>query len=152
MPLQHHHPDNVGNRDGKDFAGWTYPLPDDDTWSCEENDESDWGTQFAQNTSFAQQQVDDLTSPPPRWPFCEDPTATRIGAGNLSNHSNESARLWPSNQTKWDCRAASGSGQMQVSQDCHSVGENTPEVLNTTEHKQFPMHHLRPFKKFSHQF
>ena len=144
MQPSHHQPDIVGNRDDTDFVGWTYPVPEDDTWSCEGNDESNWGTQFAQNTSFAQPQVDEMTSPPPRWTFWEDPTAPGIGAENLSIHSKESERLWLSTQTEWDCRAASGSGQRQTTHDCHSVGEHTTEALNMTEHQQFPMHYGEP--------
>ena len=91
MAPSHHHKDMVGNRDGKDMQGWTFPLPDDDSWSCDGTEESDRGTQFASNTSFAQEQIDNLAPPHPRWPCFDGSTAPTIGngAGVLSFSTND---------------------------------------------------------------
>ena len=140
MAQSHHHKDMVGNRDGKDMQGWTFPLPDDDSWSCDGTEESDRGTPFALNTSFAQEH---FVNSAPRWPCFAGSTASTIGngAGVLSFSTNDQEWLRASNHTKWDCRAASGSGRTQFLDDCNSVGENTQDVQNQHAHGQPSLHH-----------
>ena len=122
MAPPHHHPDIVGNRDGKDMQGWTFPLPEDDTWSCDGTEESERGTPFESNTSFAQDHIDILAPPHPRSACFDGSTAPTIGTGDgdFSISTNDQEWLKASNHTKWDCRAASGSGREQSQVDCTS--------------------------------
>ena len=56
MALLHHHQDIVGNRDSTAMMkGWTFPLQEDDTWSCDGTEESNRGTPFEMDTSFEEE-------------------------------------------------------------------------------------------------
>ena len=60
----------------------------------------------------------------------------------FSISTNDKEWLRASNHTKWDCRAASGSGRAQFLEDCNSVGEDTQEVQNLHAHGQPSLHHM----------
>ena len=75
MPMLYHHPDIVGNRDDTDMMqGWTFPLPDDDTWACDGTERSNRGNTSETNTSFAEEAMD---------PFEPSPKQSQIHAGIL---------------------------------------------------------------------
>ena len=81
--------------------------------------------------------------PHQRWPVFEGSTASPIigqGEGDISLSTNGQELLSASIQTKWDCRAASGSGGTQSQVDSASVGANTPDFLNTQAHSEGAIH------------
>ena len=95
MAPSHHHPDIVGNRDGKDMQGWTFPLPEDDTWSCDGTEESERGTPFETNTSFAQDHIELLAPPHPRSACFDGSPAPTIGTGDGDFSISTNDQEWP---------------------------------------------------------
>ena len=113
MLQPHRHLDMVGNRD-REFSpmGWTFPLPEDDTWSCEGSEEHSLG-HFVQQENF----VDEAMEPQPHQPWNhlthEDLATNRTTCeGDFSQRDSGFSNDLSSRDTRWDCRAASGSGQL----------------------------------------
>ena len=116
--------------------GWTFPLPDDDSWSCDGTEESDRGTPFGTNTSFAHDHLEEDAPTPHKWPNLDDSAWPNLGTGEgfFSLSTQGPVLLHTPISTRWDCRAASGSGWMQSHNDSLSVGDNTPDILNKPAH------------------
>ena len=69
MALLHLHQDIVGNMDSHAIlTGWTFPLPEDDAWSCDGTEESNRETQFEMDTSFEEEPIDYAAPTPTRCP------------------------------------------------------------------------------------
>ena len=113
--------------------GWTFPLPDDDTWSCDGTEEHSLG-HLVEQDNF----VDEAMEPPPHnwWTHltkadtgihrntCEG-EISQLGTGFSDDQS--------SRHTSWDCRAASGSTALTIS-SATSVGENTCSKTSELPH------------------
>ena len=129
MARLHHLLDLVGNRDTTaQQPGWTYPLPDDDSWSCDGTDEL-LGTVVDQNNPFEDESMGD--QPPLVWPntpdshgeshreTCEGDNSQTI-SGTIDDQS--------SRHTTRVCRAASGSTATSFA-SAISVGEQTRSTM-----------------------
>ena len=118
----------VGNRDREvPPMGWTFPLPEDDTWSCEGTEEHSLG-HLVEQENF----VDEAMEPPPHHQWIhltkeDTETYRNTCEGEISQRDTGFSDDLSSRDTIWDCRAASGSTAFTIS-SASRVGENTCSI------------------------
>ena len=137
MAPSHRHQDIVGNRVNFDqMMGWTFPLPEDDTWSCDEMEKTDLGILVEQDTNFDAEPK--VTNAPlsNRCPTDGGSAGTHSRGyceGDISQTTPGASHFWGSRHTTRDCRAASGSEALDHT-SVTSVGAQTQASLDDHSH------------------
>ena len=124
--LRLHLVDLVGNRDrAEQLPGWTFPLPEDDTWSCDGTEEHSLGIFVEQNNSFDDEPKGH--QPHTMWintNGSQGDTHRETCEGDISQSFSGTSMNQSSRHTTRVCRAASGSTAFSSS-SATSVGEQT---------------------------
>ena len=126
MAQLHLHLDLAGNRDrAEQLPGWFFPLPEDDTWSCDGTEEHSLGPFVGQNNSFDDEPMGH--QPHTMWidtngsqgdthrENCEGDNSHVFAGASMNQSPRHTTRV---------CRAASGSTDFSIS-SATSVGEQT---------------------------
>ena len=132
------------------MKGWTFPLPDDDAWSCDGTEESKRGNTFETNTSFDEEPMEPSAPTPTRCPIHagnSEPDTMVTCEGDISPSTTVSQSFEGKPSTKWDCRVISGSEEEMFHSGGPSVGANTQDrqfehSLTNSANKIFGLQHV----------